>query len=167
MAKGVTFVRSITVSSEFLNDRVVARGKLVDSYHELEAEVWFSFPDLVIEKLNCRLTKHPHEECQDYKKHIEKLKGVRVGRKFFSSLIEKTGFPLGCAHMNNLIYEMGMAAVQARFARWDELAPLDIENIPKDKLIKMYLEGMPGMVDACSAWASDSAMVKRAKACKD
>lgn len=161
------FKRDITMSARFENECIIIIGRLKDSYHEMSAEISFSFPALEILDLKGKLIRYPHNECVDAEKFFDKLKGVRVSRNFYAKIMERTGGPLGCVHMNNLIYEMGMSAVQARFARFDELAPADFECLPKPQKIKIYLEWMPGIKNGCTAWAEDSPMVKEAEKLKD
>lgn len=160
------FKREIAMSARFEDECIVVSGKLKDSYHEMSAEIKFSFPALEIIDLKGKLIKFPHNECVDAEKFLNKLKGLRVSRNFYAKIMEQTGGPLGCVHVNNLIYEMGMSAVQARFARFDELAPPEFEKIPKPQRIKIYLEWMPGLKNGCTAWAEDSPMVKEAERLK-
>jgi hypothetical protein len=163
MGSEFVFKREISLTSKIDGDLVVSQGRLSDSYHEMEATVKFTFPALVITSLETKLIRFPHQECNTYTNHINKLVGVRANRTLFESIMEKTGFPRGCAHMNNLIYQLGIGAVQARFAKWDEFAPKEWESLPEPQRVKSYLEAMPAMIDACSAWASDSPMLIRAR----
>jgi len=143
-------------------ETILVEGKISDSYHEMTANIEFSFPGLEIVNIECSFIRYPHEECLDALKNIEGVKGLRVGKRFYYELMERIGGPKGCIHLNNLIYEMGMSAVQGRFARWDEMAPPELLNMPKPKWVKMTLQMMPGLRDGCSAWASTSKMVKEA-----
>ncbi len=162
------FRRDISVSARWMgDDTILISGHLKDKYHEMTSEIKFSFPALEILDVRGALIKYPHNECVDSVKFLERLKGIRVSRNFYAKIMEMTGGPFGCVHINNLIYEMGMSAVQARFARFDELAPPDFEKIPKPRRIKIYLEWMPGIKNGCTAWAEDSPMVKEAEGLKD
>lgn len=159
----IIFRRDISITSRFEDECIIVSGHLKDSYHEMTAEMKFTFPALEIIDVRGSLKRYPHDECLDSEKFLGKLKGLRVSRNFYSKIMEQTGGPMGCVHMNNLIYEMGMSAVQARFARFDELAPPDFEKIPKPERIKLYLEWMPGIKNGCTAWADTSPMVKEAE----
>jgi len=160
------FRRDIHISARFEDETIIISGTLKDSYHEMTAEIKFSFPALEILDINAKLVKYPHHECVDAERFYEKLKGVRVSRNFYAKIMEQTGGSMGCVHVNNLIYEMGMSAVQARFARFDELAPPEFENLPKPEKIKLYLEWMPGLKNGCTAWGEDSPMVREAEKLK-
>lgn len=157
------FKREISIVSFWSeNETIVVEGRITDSYHEMHAKMEFSFPKLEILKVESKFIRYSHDECLDALKHINEIEGLRVSRNFYRNLTETIGGPKGCIHLNNLIYEMGMSAVQARFARWDEMAPPDVLNMPKPKWVKITLQMMPGLRDGCSAWASTSEMVKKA-----
>ncbi len=158
------FKREIYMKSFWTKkETIIVEGKIADSYHEMSAKVEFSFPKLEILDIECSFIRYPHEECLDAMKYIHEIKGLRVGKNFYRDLTERIGGPKGCIHLNNLLYEMGMSAVQARFARWDEMAPPEILNMPKKKWVKLSLQMMPGLRDGCSAWASTSKIVKEAE----
>lgn len=157
------FERKITLKGGWVDDKVIVEGELKDTYHWMKARIHFTFPELQISHIETELLKFPHEECQLYRENIERLKGAKVNRYFYSSVIERVGGPMGCAHLNNLIYEMGMAAVQVRFAKFNELKPPEIEKMEKPEKIKLYLELMPSMLNSCSAWSEKSPMVIKAK----
>ena len=144
-------------------ESILVEGKISDSYHEMAATIEFSFPELEILNVECSFIRYPHEECLDALKYIEEIKGLRVRKRFYDELMERIGGPKGCIHLNNLIYEMGMSAVQGRFARWDEMVPPELLSMPKPQWVKLTLQMMPGLRDGCSAWASTSKMVREAE----
>lgn len=158
------FKRDINIRSYWTEDEeILVEGKISDSYHEMDAKIRFSFPKLEILQVECSFIRYPHDECLEALNYINDITGLKVGRNFYNSLMEKVGGPRGCVHLNLLIYEMGMSAVQARFARWDEMAPPELLSLPKPKQVKLSLQMMPGLRDGCIAWASTSPMVKRAE----
>jgi hypothetical protein len=160
------FKRDISLKAEIDGDVIITTGRLKDTVHELEAEVRFSFPGLEILDLKNNLIRHPHDECQDYRKNVERLKGARVSRNYYSDINERTGGGEGCTHMNNLVYELGLIASQARFVRWKEMGPPEVKDYPKPKRTNMYMK-MPTIVDTCSAWSSNSTMVKKGREYKE
>lgn len=163
----ILFNRNIKLKGRFEDEKIVVEGELTDTFHSMKARLHYAFPSLEIISVETELIKFPHEECLLYKENIAKIKGVKVNRNFYKSLMEKIGGPYGCAHINNLLYEMGMAAVQVRFAKFDELKPEGFDKIEKAKRIKLYLDFMPSMKNACSAWAEWSPMVKTAERLKE
>ncbi len=163
----VLFRRDFSIEAEWKDGSIMVYGMLKDSFHEMEAEARFSFPALAILDFKGKLIRYPHDECFDASTHLAKLKDLNVTRHFYSKMMERTGGIFGCAHMNNLIYEMGMSAVQARFAKFDQIAPPDFEKLPKAQKIKTYLKFMPGIKNTCHAWSENSPMVKAAEALED
>lgn len=157
------FEREITVRCSWENEIIKGYGKLSDTYHEMEAEVDFEFPSLKIIEIKCKFIRYPHPECPDALKHLEKIKGIRVGKRFYEELHSLIGGKNGCVHLNLLIHQIGMSAVQARFAKYDEMAPEEMKNLPKPVITRMYLQFMPGLKNTCIAWAEDSPMVKEAE----
>lgn len=59
-----------------------------------------------------------------------------------------------------------MSAVQARFGRYDEIAPPNFEKLPKPMKTKIYLQSMPGLKNTCIAWSENGPMVKEAEEVK-
>jgi len=164
------FSRQIKMDAEWIegeNGGIIIKGYLSDSYHEMKCEILFSYPDLRIISIKSEIIRYPHKECEDYHKNLIKLVGLKVKRDFYSKIMEKIGGPSGCAHINNLIYEMGMSAVQGRFAKQDELVPPEWENIPKSEKIAIYLKLFPNMKNTCIAWSEESPMVKEALKVKE
>lgn len=165
--KAELFKRAFSITGCWEDDCIVITGRLKDSFHEMEAEARFSFPALEILDIHGKLIQYPHQECFDAASYLERLKGLKVTRHFYTKLMERTGGSFGCAHMNNLVYEMGMSAIQSRFARFDHIAPMDFERLSKPQRIKSYLRLMPGIRNTCHAWSDESPMVKAADALKD
>ncbi len=163
MERKEIFRRDIEIKAYWEDEeKILVEGRLSDSYHEMTANVKFSFPKLEILEVQCKFIRYPHDECLLAMNYIKDIEGLRVGKDFYKLLMEKIGGPKGCVHLNNLIYEIGMSAVQGRFAKWDEMAPSDFSSLPKPKRIKLYLQFMPGLKNGCSAWGETSPMVKRA-----
>jgi hypothetical protein len=161
------FKREFTITGKWKDDCIIVYGRLNDTFHEMEVEARFSFPMLEVLELKGKLIRYPHNECFDSASYLDRLEGLKITRHFYTKLMEHTGGPFGCSHLNNLIYEMGMSAVQVRFARYDEIAPKDFEKLSKPQKIKAYLKFMPGIKGSCHAWAQDSPMVKQAEDLKE
>jgi len=156
------FERDIEIKAKDSGDLITIDGWLTDSYHEMTLSVDFSFPDLIIKRIEGKMIRYPHQDCLPGIDSLKNVLGIRAGRNFFQKIEEAYGGPRGCVHLLNLLYEAGLAAVQARFAKTKLLSPEEMEAIPKERLIKMYLKFQPGMRDSCIAWSNESPMVKEA-----
>ncbi len=158
------FDRSIKIKVEWLEaGKFRVTGHLDDTYHEIKLNVEFSHPKLEILSIKGDFVRYPHQECLPTLKKLERLTGIRVKADFYQRIQESVGGAAGCAHLNSLLYEMGQAVVQGRFAKSSELAEGLEVSLPREKWVKLWLQMMPGMRNTCIAWSDESPMVKQAE----
>ena len=157
------FDRSIKIKVEWMEEgKFRVAGHLDDTYHEIKLDVEFSHPKLEIVSIKGDFLRHPHQECLPTLDNLERLTGIRVKADFYQRIQESVGRAAGCAHLNNLLYEMGQAVVQGRFTKSGELAEGLEVSLPREKWVKLWLQMMPGMRNTCIAWSDESPMVKKA-----
>jgi hypothetical protein len=157
------FDRSIKVQVDWMDEgKFKVTGHLSDTYHEMKLNVEFSHPKLKILNIKGEFIRYPHRECLPALASLDKLIGLRFKRDFFGQIQELVGGAAGCAHLNNLLYEMGQSVVQGRFAKSDESIDELEATLPREKWTKLWLQMMPGMRNACIAWSDESPMVKEA-----
>ncbi len=158
------FERDIEVKARENGDGITVEAYLTDTFHEMSLTADFTHPDLVITRVEGKIIRYPHEECLPGEDTLKGVVGVKAGRELFQKIERVYGGASGCVHLLNLLYQAGLAAVQARFAKTRPFSPEEWESLPKPMRINAILRFQPGMRNSCIAWSNASPMVRAADA---
>ena len=157
----LSFMRNKIVEVEPLagGDLLVA-WRLVDTLIEIEIRTTFRIPDLEIIKIETRVLRSVHPECQEAFEQIPKIVGVRVGpgvRKIVNGLL---GGKDGCQELAEGILESCNAVILHFTVPQIQENEKGTEEERKKKFQAM-LRFNPRLARSCVAFADDSPLMER------
>lgn len=109
------FNRSKHCSVELSGEDFIARSVFIDSYHEMSLEVEVNRKDMIIKKIKVDISRAPHEPCQDVKRNIKVLEGIKISNGMTKVIKERFGGSLGCTHLYDLFLDTVKTLITASF----------------------------------------------------
>jgi hypothetical protein len=100
-----------------LENRLVVTVSMKDSFHDMEVEVVFQYPDLVIVSIQPLVNQTPYPICPTALVQISKCVGLQVKPGLAFLLERQIGGKEGCTHLTNLILDACHISVQGLLAK--------------------------------------------------
>lgn len=135
-----------------------------DLIHSLAIEGTISLPDLVIETIEPRAYRQPHDGCVNSLDAVRRLAGTRIGRGFRAKVLDTMGRTKGCTHFLSLALDLGASHTLSLFLRMR--AKLPFEDRHGEGAVRWIATGLviePQLEDACIALAGDAPLMREAK----
>lgn len=142
---------------------LLARARMSDTAHTIEADVEFTYPGLEITGIEGRFVRQPHPECGMALKQLEEAKGLRIEKGLIQTLEDTIGGPHGCIHMTNLVLEACFAALQGSFEKGKQVIEKSLSPMPetREERIKIFLKFRPQTRNACVVFSDESPLMKK------
>jgi hypothetical protein len=126
---------------------------MTDAFHDMGVVVTFSYPELVIDSVEPRMSRTPYPVCPAALSRAQECIGLQVKPAISLLLSRQIGGPEGCAHVTNLVLDACHSAVQGllairRLREGDRDQPIP----PQEKIAYLELHGIPTR-DSCVAYA--------------
>ncbi len=162
--------RLIDISSyEYDEDHIVVKGALRDkrlvathdlagqprpplTVHHFCIEWLFGVEKRRIDRIWVDMKTTPHDECDQVKKKLGELEGIKVAPGFTKQVNRLLGGNRGCIHLTTLILAMAPAALQGYWTHADR--NLDSRTITSEEM-EHYL------INSCHVWKKDGPLVKK------
>jgi Protein of unknown function (DUF2889) len=122
-----------------------------DFRHEMELEIEFSQPGLIIEDVRTKMKLYPHEECAEARDSLRPMIGKQVKPGIMKTVKRLVG-NRGCTHLTNLFQEACYSVIQGQgIARRHELARM-VPGLSIEQTSKILLTLRPELVDSCYSY---------------
>jgi hypothetical protein len=126
-----------------------------DPRHYMSLIVVFTVPGLVIETIECKMVRFPHEECLLAESALKELAGRQMEPGIFK-LAKKTKAGKGCTHLYDLFHDACYAVIQGmgiyRRRQIEKLMP----GLAPEQILKIMLMLRPQWLDSCVAYNTHS-----------
>lgn len=144
-------------------DTLMARARMEDTAHALEADVEFAYPGLEIVGIEGRFVRQPHPECGMALKRLEQAMGLQIKKGLIQNLEETIGGAYGCTHMTNLVLEACFAGLQGSFEKGKQVIESSISPMPeaREERINIFLKFRPQTRNACVVFSDQSPLMKK------
>lgn len=127
--------------------------------HELRLEGVLSIPELVIESISATSIEQPFKTCAASVAPMERLKGVRIGPGFRSTVLELIGGVRGCSHFLSMALDLGALHTLTTYLQMEAEAPRKGEGADDGRWMAIGLRVEPRLVDACVGLTSQSPVI--------
>ena len=132
----------------------VVRIDMLDRFHDMGIRVVFSYPDLVIRRIEPRMDRTPYPVCPTALARAAQCVGMKVQAGLQLMMNRSIGGVEGCTHVTQLVLDACHAAVQGLLAIQSAGAGEAVRQIPADEKI-VFLEGRGlSLRDSCTAYSS-------------
>jgi len=135
----------------------------VEVIHTLEIKGVLSIPDLEILEIEPRAIFHPYPECGASLEPVRQMVGAKIGRGFRARVLDLMGRTRGCTHFMSLMLDLTAAHTLTTFLRMRERASYARRSDPANEWLRVGLELVPELENACIALNEDSPVIQSAR----
>jgi hypothetical protein len=157
------FNRKKNVDIRTADRSIIVTAHMVDNYHEMEAELRISMPDMVIRSVVGRMIKVPDERCREAGAVLEKAVGLEIKRGLTQLMEQTIGGRNGCSHMTNLVMEACHASVQGIYLSLRGEFGDILDEMTIAERVKSFMLMRPQMIDSCVSYRSTSPLIVEAQ----
>lgn len=129
-------------------NKLLVTATHVDFRHEMEMEVEFSQPSLIIEDVRSKMKLFPHEECVQARDSLRLIIGKQV-KPGLMRAVKKLMGNTGCTHLTNLFQEVCYSVIQGQgIARRQDLERM-VPGLSQEQTAKILIDLRPELIDSC------------------